>query len=538
MNKSILLLKTMLTSSSHLNILKYSKDKKKKRRSILALFGILYLAILFGVFVAFMAYAMAKYGQASVVPVLVASIISLLTLVLTLFKSNSYIYSFKQYDMLVSMPFSIKTIVSDRFLLMYIRDIPTVMLLSISALIGYSFAIQPTFWFCFSWIVLTPFIPLLPAVIATLFGFIIANIGSRVQHKKLIQTILTFIFVIPMFFLNYIINYLVRNSEIQDIVNKSAESLNTVSNVLPSVNWFAKAINDQNILCFGLLVIISLAVYIAVVYLISTNYRKINSILSSTGTHKKVKANDKDYKQRSLINTICFKEFKRITGSTVCATNIGMGAIMCLLFTIVLPFVNLQSIIASAYTDGAIFDIKPFFLIFPLLVYFFVGMVPATCSSMSLEGKSYWILKSMPIDNMTIYNGKMLFNIYLNMIPGILAIISGAYSFKASLLDSIVGIVMFIVMCLFSTTFGMRCGIKHMRLDWDNEVEVVKQGSATTTYLLPNMFTAMILMGGMSAAVFFIDGKLIALGIIFIYSILTILAYLAVKRYAKKSYLV
>ena len=30
-----------------------------------------------------------------------------------------------------------------------------------------------------------------------------------------------------------------------------------------------------------------------------------------------------------------------------------------------------------------------------------------------------------------------------------------------------------------------------MRLDWENEVEVIKQGAAVTIYLLPNMFVVM-----------------------------------------------
>lgn len=534
MNKSILLLKTMLTSSSNLNVIKHSKDKKKRRRSIWALVGIAYAAIVFGVLIGFVAFGMAKYGQGPIVPVMVASIITLLTLVLTLFKANSYIYSFKQYDMLMSLPFSVKTIVSDRFLLMYIKDLPTVFLVSLSSLIGYAIAIHPSFWMCFSWIILTPFIPLLPAIIATLFGFIIANIGSRVKRKKLIQTVLTFIFVIPMFFLNYIINAVFKNNEIEDIVDKTASSINNLSSVLPSVKLFAKAVNDTNVLCFILLIIISLIVYIAVVYLICVNYRKINSILSNTGSHKKIKASDKDYKQRTLINSICYKEFKRITGSTTCATNIGIGSIMALLFALIMPFINLQKIIATAYTNGTIVNIRPLALVFPLLVYFFIGMVPSTAPSMSLEGKNYWILKSMPIDNMTIYKGKMLFNIYMNMIPGILAVISGMYAFRASFIEYILGLLMIIVMCLFSTTFGMRCGIKHMRLDWDNEIEVVKQGAAVTTYLLPNMFAAMILMSGMGALVYFVDGKIMALGIILVYSILTLLSYLAVRRLAKR----
>ena len=30
-----------------------------------------------------------------------------------------------------------------------------------------------------------------------------------------------------------------------------------------------------------------------------------------------------------------------------------------------------------------------------------------------------------------------------------------------------------------------------MRLDWENEVEVIKQGAAVTVYLFPNMFGTM-----------------------------------------------
>lgn len=49
-------------------------------------------------------------------------------------------------------------------------------------------------------------------------------------------------------------------------------------------------------------------------------------------------------------------------------------------------------------------------------------------------------------------------------------------------------------LCLFSTTLGMICGLKFLRLDWDNEVEVIKQGAALGVYFVINMIIIVALV--------------------------------------------
>jgi ABC-2 type transport system permease protein len=101
-----------------------------------------------------------------------------------------------------------------------------------------------------------------------------------------------------------------------------------------------------------------------------------------------------------------------------------------------------------------------------------------------------------------------------------------------------VGTVLFLLLgfclCSFSTAWGCVCGVRHMRLDWENEVEVIKQGSAVLIYILPNMFVAM----GLVVLVVFLGTKmdhiiltLIMTGIVVVPAILS---YLGVKALAGK----
>ena len=55
----------------------------------------------------------------------------------------------------------------------------------------------------------------------------------------------------------------------------------------------------------------------------------------------------------------------------------------------------------------------------------------------------------------------------------------------------IVYLLLGLALCAFSTAWGCVCGVRHMRLDWENEIEVIKQGAGVAIYLLPNMFVVM-----------------------------------------------
>ncbi len=528
-HKSILLLRTMIASASNVHIVKYSKDPDSVKNARSSIIGSVILAVLLAGLMGAFSFGMAFFGFAAMVPVLVATIISFLSLVFPIFKSNGYLYDYPEYDSLMSMPFSVRTVVADRFLLMYLKDLPWNALLSISALVGCCLAEMPGAWTIIAWIILTPLIPLLPTVIVSLLGAFVTGIGSNFRHKKLVQTILTFAFTLPLVFSRFIINYLIQNDKIQAIMTKSSEALEGVSKVVPTVGWFAKATYGRDVLSFVLMAAVSLGVYFGVVWLISINYRKINSRLTSHATRRKGKKVVKSFRKKTPARSILFNDWKRITGSTVCATNLGLGAIVSLIAAVVLPFVNVNAIV-SMMAGGQEVNVTNFHMVWPVIVYFFVGMMPTTLPSPSLEGKSDWILTSMPVSKKTICKGKIGLNLLLNLLPGALAVIGGFISIRANALEYLTGLLLITAMCLFSSIYGMRCGLKYCRTDWKNEIEVVKQGRGVTVYMLPNMFGTMILVALMIFFCAGIGSVAAGLAVAAVYALLALLAFQGLKR--------
>jgi ABC-2 type transport system permease protein len=100
--------------------------------------------------------------------------------------------------------------------------------------------------------------------------------------------------------------------------------------------------------------------------------------------------------------------------------------------------------------------------------------------------------------------------------------------------NTVLYLILGVVLCAFSTAWGCVCGVKHIRLDWENEVEVIKQGSAVTIYLLPNMF---VTMGLCVLTVFLgtkLDHRLITGVLILITAVLSALSYRRVMILSKK----
>ena len=143
-------------------------------------------------------------------------------------------------------------------------------------------------------------------------------------------------------------------------------------------------------------------------------------------------------------------------------------------------------------------------------------------------------MQSLPIEKKTLYQGKMLFNMYLSVPFMEFAVLCMCISAKTPVLDTVLYMILGMVLCAFSTAWGCVCGVKHMRLDWENEIEVIKQGSAVVIYMLPNMF---VVMGLIVLVVFLgtrMDHALLTLILILITAVLAGLSYMRVMSLAKK----
>ena len=132
MNKTILLLKTLLLSTNQWNIYKHTGDKKKRRKIIGSFIGTLVIYLMLMGYSIAMCIGYGTLGMIGKTPEMCALIISVLAFVLTLFKTNGYLFNFREYDMLMSLPFETKTVAACKFLYMYVKSLPWYLSISLA----------------------------------------------------------------------------------------------------------------------------------------------------------------------------------------------------------------------------------------------------------------------------------------------------------------------------------------------------------------------------------------------------------------------
>ncbi|MBP3824361.1 MAG: hypothetical protein ILA11_01320 [Butyrivibrio sp.] len=520
--KNLILLKTLLLSTSRVNVLKHSKDKKKKRKIVAAYVGLFFLYAMIMAYSILMCVGYGMMGIIDSVPAMCALVISSLGFVFTVFKTNGYLFNFKEYDMLMSLPFESSTIAGCKFLYMYIKTLPWYMSVSVAMLIGYAIfaGAGPVIWLY--WILLSLFIPLIPMLAASFVGFIIAKISSGFKKTNLIQTILAFVFIIFSFSLRYIIETFFENGRAGQTLENMSQATEKASGIYLPMGWFSDAVTKGSLLSGLLLIVVSSALFLILFRIVGRSYRNINSALKTHAAGGKFKMTTQ--KKRSLVTTIAYKEFRRMMGSTTYITNAAVGEVLAVILgvaTLIFGF----DVIVSKVTSGAPFDSMILQPAIPFIAYFLVGMMSTTSCSPSLEGKNYWIVQSMPIEKKTLYQGKMLFNMCLTVPFMAFTVLCFCISARVPVINALLYIVLGIALCAFSTAWGCVCGIKHMKLDWENEVEVIKQGPGVAWYMLPNMFVVMILVVLIVFLGMRIDHKILALLFTAIAGVLALISY-------------
>ena len=123
-SKRMLLLKTLLKSTSMRNRIAHSSDKKIRNKAIGGFVGLLCLYALIGVYSLLLCVGYGSIGIAGGIPVICAAVVSVVAFFLTTFKTNGYLFHFKEYDMLMSLPLKERTVAADKFLYMYLKGLP------------------------------------------------------------------------------------------------------------------------------------------------------------------------------------------------------------------------------------------------------------------------------------------------------------------------------------------------------------------------------------------------------------------------------
>ena len=106
-----------------------------------------------------------------------------------------------------------------------------------------------------------------------------------------------------------------------------------------------------------------------------------------------------------------------------------------------------------------------------------VSMNFMTAPSISLEGKSLWLLQSLPVEPWKIFRAKIKMQLLLTGLPMLLCIVCMAVVYPLHLMQLLILLSFAGSYVLLIALAGLFFGVKMPTLTWTNEIMVIKQGA-------------------------------------------------------------
>ena len=453
-SKKILLKNELLLFTNRINNM-----SKKKKKNMFLLYAFIFLLVV-GQLVA-QSYIVLDSIKGSGFERLVLDqqILMLLMLNVIFAITNGMILAEKDSEFLLSLPLTKLEILASKTLFKYLFDfiIGFVILLPVSVL--YVIITKGSFLIIINSIILIAVLSFLFLGIEYLINTFINGVAIKFKNFSLIKSIITTVLTL-LFAGVYLYASITGGIQMENGRNK----------IVASVTDF---VVDNNYLYFLIIALVSIAIFMLGIFAYSKIYgKKIKGYKSNKKELYKSKSNN-------LLVTLIKKEFKTYFGITVYFMNTIIGYIMLAGASIVLFFLKVDD--GNITTD-----------LVKLIIYFFSAFCLSTCSttnsSISLEGKKFWIYKSLPISAKLLVYSKVIMNFILVFITSTFAFIIMLISNKVGVTFSVLTYVLLLLNGLIVSLIGIIVNMCFPKLDYENETAVVKQSASVAI----SMFSCMV----------------------------------------------
>ena len=495
-SKGLLLMKVQLLGQF--------KGREKSRGTLMLLAAWLFVGIVAAAYSFLLAFGLGAMGLSDMIPGYALMITSLIVLFFTMLKANGVLFAYRDYDLLMALPVRTETVIASRFLTMYVMNLLFMMVVMIPMGAGYVIWARPGISFYPIWILGMAAAPLIPTTIATVIGALIILVSSRFRYANLLTTVLTIGFTCGIMAFSMGVGGVDEEAlAVEDISRLGSVMLAAVHKIYPPTVLFERAVVSCDWAALLIFAGVSVVWYLIFLKAVSLKYKSMNTGLMTWHARG-------DYKLGTLkssgpVAAICKKEAKRFIGCPVYATNMGIGIVLMLIFGVMFVVMGPEKVAEWMEIPGME---KTVIRLLPYMIAMLQCMSCTTSVSLSLEGKNLWILKSLPLEKKTVYQGKILFNLLLTVPAGLLMSLLISLRFP---MDPGMRLLLFLipaVYAVFTSVLGMYFNIKMPKYDWSSEASVVKQSASAMAGIFTGLLNALIplaavlMLPGITAEVF------------------------------------
>ena len=530
-NLCFLLVKNRLMAQTGLNVFHYEKDKRKKNGKIAVMVAIgMCIAMLIG-YCSAAAYGYAYLGLLELIPGMAMTISSVIVLFFTMFKTNGEFFGFRDYDMIMSLPIPISTVVNSRFVNMYLWNTFFTILVMLPMGTIYFIFEKVTFTGIVFWILGMLLSPLIPTTIAAVFGAVITAFSSKFRYASAVASVLSIAAIVGLMVLSMSAGS--QESGLSNLVDSKTGNLNKevfsslapqiseqLNRTYPPVALFQRAVSKGDWVSFFLFAGISIGWYGLFVFLLSIKFRQINTALTSHQSKANYKM-EKLYASSTLL-ALYKKTIARILKSTICATNLLIGCVMAILFSTAILVVGPEKMLKSM-------EMTPYLPVVKnaagYVIAAMVSMTNTASVSLALEGKNIWLIQSLPIPPKKLYDSYLLTNLTFTLPTSVLCAIFFCIAFKVDVMTAFIIMLTPVAFSLFTAVMGIFIGNRLAYYDWQDEVQLVKQSMMSLFGMLGGMVVISICGVVANSGIIPLQANLFTLLLVVLLFVLTVIIY-------------
>lgn len=386
----------------------------------------------------------------------------------SVFNTYAGLYMAKDNELLLSMPIPPRAILFVRMTGVYAMGLMYTSIVWIPSVIfywlyGYTTAAQIAMP-----VLMLFLITLLVTVLTCVLGWVVALISARLKNKSFVTVLASLAFLGAYYFVYFRFNSLLTSV----IANVGVIGENIKKWIYP-IYQMGRGVTGEFVpaAIFAAMVI---ALFVIVYYVMSISF---TNLITKKSGGKKTVYRYRETKTRGISAALISKELRRFTASPTYMLNTGLGLIL-------LPVAAIAALIKQDMLRTELLPIADSLGISGMLpvvaaavVCLASSMNCITAPSVSLEGKSLWIIRTMPVSTWSVLRAKLMMALILCCVPTTLCAAILGYVLKSGFINTILIIVCSLIFMWLLLAFGLMINLLKPNLTWTNETVPVKQGA-------------------------------------------------------------
>ena len=294
-------------------------------------------------------------------------------------------------------------------------------------------------------------------------AFVVAVIAGRVKHKSLVTVVTSLVMVVL-----YYVVYFKMQSYIAELATMTEVPAGIKKGLF--LFYYMGLAAEGDVPSMAIFASVAIALFALAYFLLSHFFIR----LSAKKRAAALKGREGVTSLASPGVALFKREWRRYLSNPNYILNCSLGSLLMLVAG-VFVFIKSDILVMLAQALPAFFGNMNGSLFGLILVLFIVSMNYLTAPSISLEGKTLWVLRTLPVSSRDVFAAKVRLHLALTMVPALFLTVALAVALRPPVLETVMMFVTVPSYVVFTAFFGLTMNLMKPMLDWKSEIYAIKQ---------------------------------------------------------------